>query len=35
VIAVALVPVAPPGIPVIAALVGVAPGLLMARGARR
>jgi branched chain amino acid efflux pump len=33
-IAVALVPVAPAGVPVIAALIAVVPGMLVARGAR-
>jgi len=33
-IALALVPFAPAGVPVIAALAGVVPGVLVARGAR-
>ena len=35
IVAVALVPFTPAGVPIIAALAGVAPGVLMARGVRR
>jgi predicted branched-subunit amino acid permease len=35
IIAVALVPIAPAGVPVVAALAGVAPGVLVARGVGR
>jgi hypothetical protein len=34
-IALALVPIAPAGVPIIAALAGLVPGVLVARGARR